>query len=195
MRGTRRFSQAISEGDGISLLADVDGPDAARAAAAAGAEGIVVRSDLADVRAVTELPILWSLQGIVEEAVVEGADAYLLAASRWSDEADLERGYAEAIERGLECVVEVDDEDQLRLALDRLDPEILLLPGRDRGDETPLAFILGLLADVPAGKLVVADLDGLERDDVIELERAGVDAVIVPAREVARLLGGEPAER
>ena len=59
MRRTRRFSQAISEGDGISLLVDVDGPDAARRAEAGGAEALVVRGAVAGVREATALPILW----------------------------------------------------------------------------------------------------------------------------------------
>ena len=58
-RGSRRFSQAISEGDGISVIVDVDGPDAARAAEADGAEALVVRGALAGIREATELPILW----------------------------------------------------------------------------------------------------------------------------------------
>ena len=194
MRGTRRFSQAISEGDGISLLADVDGATAAQVADAAGAAGVVVRSELAEIRAATDLPILWSLRGLASDAVADGADAYLLAAGGWQDESDLARRYADAVESGLDCVVEVSNEEQLQLVLEHLDPEILLLPGLGRADEARREFILGLLVDVPAGKLAIAELEGLERNDVVELERAGVDAVIVPADDVARLLGGEPAE-
>jgi len=39
----------------------------------------------------------------------------------------LERQHAEAVGLGLDCVVEVRSEEQLELALERLDPEILLL--------------------------------------------------------------------
>jgi hypothetical protein len=42
VRSDRRFSQAISEGDGISLIADVGDREAARAAAAQGAEALAV---------------------------------------------------------------------------------------------------------------------------------------------------------
>jgi hypothetical protein len=59
MRGARRFSQAISEGDGISLLADAAGVDAVRTAESQGAEGIVARPGASDLREATELPILW----------------------------------------------------------------------------------------------------------------------------------------
>ena len=61
MRASRRFSQAISEGDGISLLADVDDADAARAAESDGAEAIIVRGALVAVRDATDLPILWCI--------------------------------------------------------------------------------------------------------------------------------------
>ena len=49
MRSERRFSQAISEGDGISVIVDVGDPEAARAAAAQGAEAIAVRVPLGEV--------------------------------------------------------------------------------------------------------------------------------------------------
>jgi indole-3-glycerol phosphate synthase len=41
-----------------------------------------------------------------------------------------------------------------------------------------------LLAGVPAGKLVLAELPSPTHEDVEELERAGVDAVIVRDREL-----------
>jgi indole-3-glycerol phosphate synthase len=192
MRGARRFSQAISEGDGISLLADVADVEAARNAAADGADGLVVRDGVEGVRSATELPILWTQPTSLEEAVDAGADAVLLVADAAESDGDaLRQIHAEALGRGVDCVVEVGDEDELQMVLDALDPEILLLPGRAHGDSTPLAAVLGLLADVPAGKLVVAAVDALEREDLTELERAGTDAVIVAATDVARLLGAE----
>ena len=51
MRNERRFSLAISEGDGISVIVDVGDPESARAAAAQGAEAIVVGSEVGDLRA------------------------------------------------------------------------------------------------------------------------------------------------
>ena len=49
---------------------------------------------------------------------------------------------------------------------------------------------LDLLQDVPAGKLAIAELAVSGRDEVAELERAGMDAVIVPGGNVAELVGG-----
>jgi hypothetical protein len=42
---------------------------------------------------------------------------------------------------------------------------------------------------VPAGKLAIAELTVRGRDEVEELERAGVDAVVVRAEDVASLIG------
>ena len=43
---------------------------------------------------------------------------------------------------------------------------------------------------MPAGKLAIAELPVSSRDEVAELERAGMDAVIVPGGNVADLVGG-----
>ena len=48
--------------------------------------------------------------------------------------------------------------------------------------------MLELLPDVPAGKLAIAELTGASREDVEELERAGIDAVLVSG-DVAALVG------
>jgi indole-3-glycerol phosphate synthase len=194
VRGERRFSLAISEGEGISVIVDVGDPEAARVAAAHGAEAIVVRGEVGDLRAVTELPILWRASGSPTEAALAGADAWLVVVEEaGEDEEWLTRQHAEAMELGLEFVVEVRSEDQLELALERLDPEIFLLAARD-GDTDALGQALELLPDIPAGKLAVADVGVSSRDQVDELERAGVDAVIVETRNVAELVGDQPPQ-
>ena len=86
------------------------------------------------------------------------------------------------------------DEEELEIALERLDPEIFLLSGREDDGESPLARALELLPDVPAGKLAVADVPVSGREQVDELERAGVDAVIVGAGSVAELVGHAPPQ-
>ncbi len=196
MRSERRFSQAISEGDGISVIADVGDPDAARTAASQGAEAIAVRGAVGDLRAVTELPILWRASGSPSEAAIAGADAWLVAVEDAGEDGDwLARQHAEAVELGLDCVVQVRNEEELELALERLDPEILLLAAdTDEEDGDALGRALDLLPAVPAGKLAVADVPVSSREQVIELERAGVDAVIVGARDVAELVGDAPPQ-
>jgi indole-3-glycerol phosphate synthase len=191
----RRFSQAISEGDGISVLVEVDDGEAARAAERDGAEALVVRTNAEAIRAATELPILWRAAGGIAEAASSGADAFLVVVEDLHEEDDrLERLHAEAIDLGLDCVVEVRDEEELELALERLDPEIFLLSGRQNDGESPLTRALELLPDVPAGKLAVADVPVSGREQVDELERAGVDAVIVGAGSVAELVGDAPPQ-
>ncbi|HEX9141091.1 MAG TPA: hypothetical protein VF833_02595 [Gaiellaceae bacterium] len=193
MRSDRRFSQAISEGDGISLIADVGDLATARSAAGQGAEAIAVRGEVGDLREVTELPVLWRAVGSPSEAALAGADAWLVTVANAGEDTEwLVRQHAEAIELGLDCVVEVRTEEQLELALELLDPEIFLLAAGDDHDGDALDGALELLPDVPAGKLAVADVPVSSREQVEELERAGVDAVIVGARHVADLAGDVP---
>ncbi len=196
MIGQRRFSQAISEGDGISLIAPAADADAASAAERAGAEGVVLDANIPEVRDATGLPILWRLDASPAEALTAGADALLLAAGSLEDDAEhVERRWQEAHDIGLECVVEVRDADELELALERLDPEIFLLAPREAGDaDDPLESVLDLLPDIPAGKLAIADLEVTTLDEIAELERAGVDAVIVASHNLAGLVRAAPPE-
>ena len=196
MIGQRRFSQAISEGDGISLIAPAADADAASAAERAGAEGVVLDANIPEVRDATGLPILWRLDASPAEALTAGADALLVAAGSLEDDAEhVERRWQEAHDIGLECVVEVRDADELELALERLDPEIFLLAPREAGDaDDPLENVLDLLPDIPAGKLAIADLEITNLDEIAELERAGVDAVIVASHNLAGLVRAAPPE-
>jgi len=188
----QRFSHAIAEGDGISVIAAVEDADSARAAEQQRAEALVVRGDPASIRAASSLPILWRSDAPLEEA--SSADAVMLVFdSLEDDDGRLEELHRRALELGLDCAVEVRDEEELEEALERVDPEIFLLsPAEREDDETQLDVVLDLLAAVPAGKLAIADLALTTRDDVLELERAGCDAVIVHGSEVSPLVGGLP---
>jgi indole-3-glycerol phosphate synthase len=180
----RRLSQAIAEGDGISVLVEVTNDEAARAAEEGGAEGLVVRATL--VRAETVLPLL-AYGPLPEDAAASAADAVVLTPSE-GDEALA--GHVERChELGIEVVVRVSNDEELARALDHVDPEILLLtPERADDEQAPLDRLLELLPDVPAGKLAIAELVHASRQDVEELERAGVDAVLV-AGDVESLVG------
>jgi indole-3-glycerol phosphate synthase len=195
MSGFRRFSQAISEGDGISLLVPVRGPDEARAAGEQGAEGVVVHGTLAGVRDATDLPILWRAEGPVEHALDAGADAFLLVAQDVEDDSDaLAELHSRALEHGLDCVVQVENDDDLELVLEQFDPEIFLLSPREESEEEALEHVLDLLPSVPAGKLAIADVAVSSREQVVALERAGIDAVIVGSGDVTALVGELPPE-
>ncbi|MBV8562241.1 MAG: hypothetical protein JOZ56_04055 [Actinobacteria bacterium] len=185
----RRFSHAIAEGDGISVIAAVEDADSARDAEGQRAEALVVRGNPASVREGTSLPILWRA-AVAPEDAAEVADAILLP----FDSLD-EALHEAALELGLDCAVEVRDEDEIEQALERVDPEIFLLsPAETPSGMSPLEHVLDLLAAVPAGKLVIADHLDVDEDEVELLERAGVDGVIVHSHDVASLAGEPPPQ-
>jgi hypothetical protein len=187
--GPRRLSQAIAEGDGISILVEVDGADAARAAELEGAEAVVLRLHAEGVRAATALPVVWN--GSLDEA--QDADAVVVDVDREGDRlADVVH---EVNALGVECVLRVRDEDDLEHVLESVDPEILLLSAEEADDgQHHLDRLLELLPDVPAGKLAIAELLTATRDEVAELERAGVDAVLVTVGDIAPLVGDAPPQ-
>jgi indole-3-glycerol phosphate synthase len=185
-----RFTHAISEGDGISIVASVAGPDAARDAEAQRAEALLAQGDPTPLREASELPILCGRDVPLDTAARAG-DAYVLVFEPLADEdGQLETLSERIAELGLDCVVDVRNEEELEQALERIDPEVFLLSPRDEDELTPLECVLALLTDVPAGKLAIADLPDATRADVVELERAGFDAVIVAAPAIGELVGG-----
>ena len=180
-----RFSEAISEGDGISVIPLLEG-DVARLAAeaeAAGAEAVAVATpaEAGRARPATELPVV--VRGAEPRAASEaGADACLLSFDPAAGEDDpIAAAYALARELDLDCAVEVRDEDELELVLERVDPEIIVITERDAEREEELERTLDLLPGVPAGKLVVSECRVFAREQVLALERAGVDAILVGA--------------
>jgi indole-3-glycerol phosphate synthase len=195
VNGSRRLSQAISEGDGISILVQVADAGGAATAEGQGAEGLALEARAHGVRDSTVLPILFRGES-PEAAQAVGADAWVLVAEHLHDEGErLEELYALSNQLGLECVVDVHDDEELELVLARIDPEIFLLSPRETEDEEEaLDRVLELLPDVPAGKLAIAELRSTTREEVDALERAGVDAVLVAAGNVADLVGGPQQE-
>ena len=177
-----RFSQAISEGDGISVIPVLDGDVEALAALAeeAGAEAIMVRpDDVARARSCSGLPIV-ARDGDPRAVSAAGGDALVLAYEAGAEDGELEGLYGLARELGLDCPVDVQDEEALEEALERVDPDIVLISERELdADEEDLERTLDLLADVPAGKLVVSEARIVSREQVLALERAGVDAILV----------------
>jgi hypothetical protein len=168
---SRRLSQRISEGDGIAIIVRVSDLESARAAQEQGAKALGVDRPIEGIRASTTLPLLWL-------AGSEPVDADAIA---------IRPGDGEAHE--LETVMEVRDEDELEAALEAHDPEVFLIsPGAGEGGD-PLELALELLPDVPAGKLAIADVDVVDREEVLQLERAGFDAVLVAPGHVGALVG------
>jgi len=191
----RRLSQAISEGEGISLIARVDGLEAARSAEQQGADAVAVRTPVGGLRESTRLPIVWGVYGDVHDARADGADAYVVAVPPFEEgeEGYLQNRLRAAQETGLECVFEIGSSDSLERVLESVDPEVLLLNGGGPHDDA-LENLLELLSEVPAGKLVIAELDEPTRDEVLELQRVGVDAVLVRTASVQALVDAEPPD-
>jgi hypothetical protein len=174
--GSRRLSQRISEGDGIAIIVRVRAAAAASEAEEQGAKAIALDAPIDGIRGATTLPLLWT-----GESPPVDADAVMI------------RPYSELAHPDLEHVVDVRDEEELEHALEQLDPEIFLLSARDTDDgDDPFEAVLELLPDVPAGKLAIAHVEVASRADVLALERAGIDAVLVETGHVAELVGDHP---
>ena len=177
-----KLSQAIAEGDGISILVEVEDSAGATAAQRQGADALAARRGLQAVRVSSQLPLL--VFGTLYDASGVGADAVVIRPdlATWD----------EAMAHGLERVVRVTSAEDLSLALTWLDPEIFLLSVDPESDEEPVDALLALLHDVPAGKLAIAELHDASADEVAELERSGVDAVLVAPGDLTTLVPAEP---
>ncbi|HEX3562406.1 MAG TPA: indole-3-glycerol phosphate synthase TrpC, partial [Solirubrobacterales bacterium] len=112
------------------------------------------------------------------EAAVAGADAVLLIVAALDQEA-LARLYDEARGLDLDVIVEVHSEKELESAL-TVDAEVIGINNRNLDDFTvDVQTTFELITDVPAGKTVVSESGIADRDTLEELERVGVDAVLI----------------
>jgi indole-3-glycerol phosphate synthase len=161
--------------------------------------------DLRAARAMTSLPVLRK-DFIVDpyqlyEAAAAGADAILLIVAALEPE-PLYELLREARALDLDALVEVHDEDELEVALS-VEADIVGINNRDLGDfSVDIERTYELLSDIPAGKTVVSESGFSTRDQLDELERVGVDAVLIgetlmradDVEEACRRLtgGGEP---
>jgi indole-3-glycerol phosphate synthase len=139
--------------------------------------------DLREARAASALPILRK-DFIVDpyqvyESAVAGADAILLIVAA-VPEHDLAVLYREALALDLDVLVEVHDGDELSTALETIDADVIGINNRDLTDfSVDLERTFQLLSDVPAGKTVVSESGIHTREQLDELERVGVDAVLI----------------
>jgi indole-3-glycerol phosphate synthase len=138
--------------------------------------------DLRAARAVTDLPVLRK-DFIVDpyqlyESAAAGADAILLIVAALEPDALYELLH-EARALDLDALVEIHDERELEVALD-VEADVLGINNRDLGDfSVDIERTFDLLADVPAGKTVVSESGFTTRDQLDELDRVGVDAVLI----------------
>ena len=92
---------------------------------------------------------------------------------------ELEHLLHEARALDLDALVEVHDERELESALE-VEADVLGINNRDLSDfSVDIERTFDLLADVPAGKTVVSESGFSTRDQLDELERVGVDAVLI----------------
>jgi indole-3-glycerol phosphate synthase len=201
----RPFSEALVR-PGLSLIAEFKrrSPSAGEISATAtvaaqvgayergGAAALSVLTDgrhfggsLDDVRAARAacgLPILRK-DFIVDpyqlyEAAVYGADAVLLIVRVLEDE-ELRGLYEGARSLDLDCLVEVHDGEELERVL-QLDADVIGINNRNLDEGVvDVATTYELMPDVPAGKTVVAESGISARAELEELERVGVDAVLI----------------
>jgi indole-3-glycerol phosphate synthase len=161
--------------------------------------------DLREARAASELPILRKDFVVdpyqVYESAVAGADAILLIVAALDDH-DLARLHGEARDLDLDVLVEVHDEEELARALEVVDADVIGINNRDLRDlSVDVERTYELLSDVPAGKTVVSESGFHSREQLDELERVGVDAVLVgeslmraeDPEDACRTLTGRPA--
>ena len=140
--------------------------------------------DLREARAASALPILRK-DFIVDpyqvyESTVAGADAILLIVAALDDRRPRASCTARRVGLDLDVLVEVHDEEELERALDVVDADVIGINNRDLGDFTvDVERTYELLSDVPAGKTVVSESGFHTREQLDDLERVGVDAVLV----------------
>jgi indole-3-glycerol phosphate synthase len=175
-----------------TIRADTPCADIVRAYERGGAAAISVLTeeahfggslaDLHEARAATELPVLRKDFTVdpyqLYEAKAAGADAVLLVVGSLHPD-ELASLHALARDLDLDALVEVSRDEELEVALE-VDADVLGINNRDLEDFTvDLQRTLDLLADVPAGKVVVSESGIHNRQQIEELEQVGVDAVLI----------------
>lgn len=172
---------------------DFNPADHARAYAAGGAACLSVLTDapwfqgheefLIAARTACDLPVLrkdfmidpWQ----VAEARSIGADAILIIVAALDDGA-MREIEAASIERGMDVLVEVHDEDELDRALTQLESRLIGVNNRDlKTFETDLAVTERLAKRVPEGTLLVGESGIGSQADCHRLSQAGVHAFLV----------------
>jgi len=201
----RPFQEALSR-PGISLIAEhkrrspsagviregAEVADVVRAYERGGAAALSILTepfhfggsleDLVAAREATHLPVLRK-DFVVDpyqlyESAAAGADAVLLIVAAL-EPAELGALQRQAWDLDLDVLVEVHDEEELETALD-VEAEIIGINNRDLGDfSVDIERTYELLSDVPAGKTVVSESGFSTRDQLDDLDRVGVDAVLI----------------
>lgn len=159
---------------------------------AGGASAISVLTDkeffkgdikyLSEIKETVSLPVLRKDFVIdpyqIYEARVAGADLVLLIARILTKE-KIDAFLILSHELGMECLVEVHDNDELEKVLDT-EAAIIGINNRNLDTfETNLETTLQLCHRIPEDKIVVSESGIKTRADVLVLEEAGIDAILI----------------
>ena len=141
------------------------------------------------VRAAIDLPVLRKDFIVDPYQVIEareaGADAVLLIAECLDDES-LDRLHGEILDLGMTPLVELHEPANLARVL-RVGARLIGINNRDlRTFETDLEQTLRLRRQIPADRMVVGESGIRTRSDVLRLEAAGVQAMLVGETLLAR---------
>ena len=184
----RPFTESVVEEE-LSFVVRVKEAVAGLPARAEAADlaGLAAAHDvIAALTGATKLPLLLTDMVVdayqLFEARLAGAGAVILIAAAFDEEHEpLDDLYGQAGALGLDVIVEVAEEDEIEAVLELLDPDSFLIRNRDLEGDGAADFerTFSLLEEVPAGKVVFSQGGIRGRDEVVELERAGVDAAIL----------------
>lgn len=202
----KSFSAALKSGDNIRIIAEIKKAspslgvirkdfhpvEIARIYEAGGAAAISVLTDenffqgrlsyLAEIKKAVGLPTLRKDFIIdpyqIYEARAAGADAILLIAAMLSGD-EIQDYLALSGEMGMECLVEVHSEEELKKVL-QTNAHIIGVNNRNLATfVTDMTTTLRLRQAVPDGKIVVSESGIKTRGDVETLLKAGVGAILV----------------
>lgn len=202
----RKFSEALKRNNGINLIAEVKkaSPSAgiikkdfnhvniAIEYETSGASAISVLTDkeffMGDLRYLTEIKDTVNLPVLRKDFIVDpyqiyearaaGADAVLLIARILSVE-EMETFLSLSHSLGMECLVEIHDKNELEKVLET-DAAIIGINNRNLDTfETNLDTTIQLHSLIPKEKIKVSESGIKTRADILKLEEAGIDAVLI----------------
>ena len=203
---TGKFSKAIKRGNGIRFIAEVKkaSPSAgiiredfnyvniAMEYEAGGASAISVLTDkeffmgdikyLSEIRKAVNVPVLRKDFIIdpyqIYEASAAGADSILLIARILTKE-QIDTFLALAYKLGMECLVEVHNNTELKKVMETK-AAIIGINNRNLDTfETNLETTLQLCHLIPEGRIIVSESGIKTRANVLKLEEAGIDAILI----------------
>ncbi|ODS30057.1 MAG: indole-3-glycerol phosphate synthase (IGPS) [Candidatus Scalindua rubra] len=201
-----KFSKAIRRINGIKIIAEIKKAspsagviredfkyvDIAMEYEASGASAISVLTDkeffmgdikyLSEIKEAVNIPVLMkdfiidSYQ--IYEARTAGADSILLIARLLTND-QIETFLSLSHSLGMECLVEIHNNDELKKVMETR-ATIIGINNRNLDTfETNIETTLHLSPLIPEGKIIVSESGIKTRADILKLEEAGIDAILI----------------